>query len=199
MIKTVFILAGGNDRKTPDYGSRLSNEIVRYVAKPKILSCFFSSPEEIWEQKAKDWKSWFESNFTYSFTYDYAKRNTFLKQIDDADVIYFHGGDTKLLIESLPDTEQLKKHLRGKVIVGSSAGANMLSKYFWSSTRATFGEGRGVLDTNIMVHYGALEHEGRKRTPEDWHREEAELQQRIGGETITRLSEGHFLTVEREF
>lgn len=49
-----------------------------------------------------------------------------------------------------------------------------------------------------MVHYGALDHEGRKRTPEDWKREEAEFQARIGNEEITHLPEGQFVVIEKE-
>jgi hypothetical protein len=198
MTKTVFILAGGNDRKSPDYGRRLSEDIAKHITNPKILSCFFSWPEETWEQKAQDWKGWFSDNFTQPFTYDYAKADSLIDQIDVADVIYFHGGDTNLLFEKLPDTEDLKKHFKGKVIIGSSAGANMLSKYFWSSKRAVFGEGLGILDINVMVHYGALDHEGFKRTPEDWKREEAEFQKRIGDKKITYLPEGQFIVMEKE-
>lgn len=197
-MKSTFILAGGNDRKSPDYGHRLSQEIAKHVDNPKILSCFFSWPQETWEQKAQDWKGWFSDHFIQPFTYDYAKYDTLLAQIDAADVIYFHGGDTKLLFANLPETEELKKHLQGKVIIGSSAGANMLSRHFWSSTRAAFGEGKGILDINVMVHHGALDHEGHKRTMEDWEREEAEFQKRIGDEEITYLPEGQFVVIERE-
>lgn len=197
-MKTTFILAGGNDRKSPDYGHRLSEEIAKHVTNPKILSCFYSWPEETWEQKAEDWKGWFSNNFTQPFTYDYTRASSLLEQMDAADVIYFHGGDTNLLFEHLPPAEELKKHFQGKITVGSSAGANMLSTYFWSSKRAVFGEGLGILDINVMVHYGALDHEGFKRTPEDWQREEAEFQRRIGGRTITHLPEGQFITIEQE-
>lgn len=198
MTKTIFILAGGNDRKSIDYGHSLSEEIAKHVSNPRILSCFFSWPEETWEQKAKDWNGWFLNHFTQPFTYDYARIDTFLDQIDSADVIYFHGGDTTLLLETLPGTEELKKHLDSKVVIGSSAGANMLSTYFWSSKRAIFGEGLDILDINVMVHYGTLDHEGFKRTPEDWQREEAEFQERIGDQKITHLPEGEFVVIEKE-
>jgi hypothetical protein len=197
-MKTIFILFGGNDRKSLDYGRQLSEEVAKHIPNPKILSCFFSWPEETWEQKAKVWKSWFSDHFTQGFIYDYAKLDSFFEQIDAANVIYFHGGDTNLLFENLPNAEELRTHFDGKVIIGSSAGANMLSKYFWSSKRAVFGEGLGILDINVMAHYGTLDHEGFKRTPEDWKREEAEFQKRIGESVITRLPEGQFVVIEEE-
>lgn len=198
MTKTVCILAGGNDRKSEDYGYRLSKEIAKYATNPKILSCFFSAQPEEWEQKAKDWKGWFSDHFTQPFTYAYAKYETLLDQIDAADVIYFHGGDTRLLFEHLPETKELKKHFKGKIIIGSSAGANMLSAHYWSSIRGGFNEGRGVLDMNVMVHYRAPDASGHKRTPEDWEREEAEFQERLGDRSITPLPEGQFVVIEKD-
>jgi len=198
MIKTVYILAGGNDRKVEDFGKRLSEEVAKYVTNPRILSCFFSAPPEMWEQKAQDWEGWFLEHFTQPFTYDYAKYETLLEQIDAADVVYFHGGNTRLLFEHLPDTQELKKHFKNKVIIGSSAGANMLSTYYWSSTRGGLCEGRAVLDMNVMVHYHAPDASGHKRTPEDWEREEATFQERLGDRVITPLPEGEFVVVEEE-
>lgn len=194
MNKTVFILAGGNDRESEDYGQRLWSEISKYNSNPKVLSCFFSSPEETWKQKAQDWENWFINGFGRSIAYDYAQYATFLDQVDSADVIYLHGGDTKLLFDALPDAEELKKHFAGKVVIGSSAGANVLSHYFWSSTRGVLGRGKGIVDVNIMVHYGAPDAGDYKRTPQDWKREEGELE-RIGKKAVTHLPEGQFIIV----
>jgi hypothetical protein len=173
---------------------RLADELAKYISRPKILSCFFSAPESDWPTKSKDWKEWFSTCLTQPFTYDYAKPTTFLEQMDAADIIYFHGGDTKLLLKTLPDTAKLKAHFSGKVVVGSSAGANMLSRRYWSSSRGVLGEGRGILDVNIMVHYGSAD----KRPGTDWKREEAVFQKLIGTDKILRLHEGQFVVSERE-
>lgn len=196
MTQTIFILAGGNDKKSPDYGPQLSQQIAAYTTQPKILSCFFSSEEEGWAEKAVEWQDWFADNFTQPFTYDYARSDSLLAQIDAADIIYFHGGKTPLLCEKLPATQELKKHLRGKVVVGSSAGANMLSTYYWSSTRGGLCEGLAIVDANVMVHYRAADASGYKRTPEVWDQEEAEFQRRLGDGIITQLPEGQFVVFE---
>jgi len=196
MTKTVYILAGGNDRKVEDFGKRLNDEIAKYATNPKILSCFFSAPPEAWEQKARDWKSWFSAHLTQPLTYDCARYETFLEQVDDADIVFFHGGDTKLLLEKLPDAQTLRKHFANKIIIGSSAGANMLATHYWSSTRGGTCEGLGILDVNVMVHYHAPDASGHKRTPEDWEREEAEFQKHLGDQEITRLPEGQFAAIE---
>lgn len=188
----VFILAGGNDRTTEGYGERLANELARRVSHPSLLSCFFAAPESDWPTKSKDWKEWFSMHIAQPFTYDYAKRATFLGQMDTADVIYFHGGDTALLLKTLPDTATLKAHFPGKVVIGSSAGANMLSKLYWSSGRGVLGEGRGILDANTMVHYGSKD----KRIGADWKQEEAAFQKIIGTDRILQLPEGQFVVME---
>jgi len=198
-MKTTYILAGGNDRITEGYDQRLGEEITRHITEPRVLSCFFSAPKEEWEEKSRYWKVWFSKSLNQPFTYDCAKPDTLLEQMDAADVVYFHGGDTKLLFEALPETAKLKEHMQGKIVIGSSAGSNMLSKYYWSSSRGVFGEGRGIVDINVMVHYGASNVEGRKRTAADWQKEEAAFKERIGeNEKIVHLPEGEFVRLETD-
>jgi peptidase E len=195
---TTLILAGGNDRTTEGYAKHLEDELVKYISsRPKILSCFFSAPENEWPTKYQNWKEWFTTNFSFDFEYDYAQKATFLQQIDEADIIYLHGGNTQLLFDSLPNVDDLKRHLEGKVVVGSSAGANTLSKDYWSSSRAVPAHGLGIVDVNIMVHYGTLSHEGRVRTPEDWKKEEVEFQKFVGAEEIIHIPEGQFIVVQK--
>ena len=191
MTKTTYILAGGNDRQVADYGSRLGEEIAKHVTNPKILSCFYSQREETWEEKAEDWHDWFSQNFSWPFSYAYTRLDTLLDQIDQADVIYFHGGDTQLLLRKLPNTETLQKHFSGKIVIGSSAGANMLARHFWSSSRSVYGEGKGLLDISIMVHYGATKIGDSQRTAEDWEQQEKQFASMVNM-PIAQLPEGQF-------
>jgi hypothetical protein len=195
---TTYILAGGNDRNTQGYGDRLRSEVIKYITNPVILSCFFSLPAEDWESKSHEWRAWFKQYFDEGFRYDYARKETFLDQVDAADVIYLHGGNTQLMLDTLPAVNSLLERFRGKIIIGSSAGANTLSRNFWSSARAVPAHGLGVVDMSIMVHYGVLNHDGRVRVPEDWIREEAEFQQYVGDATITHLPEGRFAVRQME-
>jgi hypothetical protein len=192
-MTTTYILAGGNDRAAEGYGERLSTEIAKHLTNPKILSCFYSWPPETWEAKSHDWHDWFARYFGTDFQYDYARTDTFLEQIDAADVIYLHGGFTWLMFETLPSVDDLKRHFKGKVVVGGSAGANVLSKNYWSSSRAIPAHGLGIVDINVMVHYGTLNHDGKIRVPDDWVQETAAFQKFIGDDKITRLPEGQFV------
>ena len=49
----------------------------------------------------------------------------------------------------------LKEAFEGKVIVGSSAGANYLSSVYYSPSKNLVGHGSGLVDVATLVHYGA--------------------------------------------
>lgn len=149
--KTVFILAGGSDRKFDDYGARLYEAVSQFAPEPRILSCFFSSEEDTWQDKAADWNRWFAARFPNCNNYAYATLDGFQWQTEQSDVVYFHGGNTWLLLEQVAGFPQMGEWLDGKVVIGSSAGANMLSRNFWSSKRAAFGEGLGLVDRSVTV------------------------------------------------
>jgi len=126
---TTYILAGGNDRTAdPTYGDRLAKVVSSLVDEPIILSCFLSWPVEYQHEHWQDYVSWFKEKFgdvevleaTQDNFYDLAKK---------ANIIYLHGGHTKELLAHLPDFEKSKKAFEGKVVIGSSAGANYLSTY----------------------------------------------------------------------
>lgn len=197
MTQTTYILAGGNDRQYSDYGKRLGQEIVKHSARPKILSCFFSQPEDTWVEKTKDWNSWFADNLSQPFSYDYTRQETLLDQIDAADVVYFHGGITDLLLAKLPDAKTMKQHFAGKMIIGSSAGSNMLSRHFWSSSKGIYGEGKGVLDLSVMVHYGATIVGDNQRTTEEWAQQEQTFASMVNM-PITHLPEGRYIVIKEE-
>lgn len=99
-------------------------------------------------------------------------------------------------MERLPDIDTLRRHFESKVIIGSSAGANMLSRHFWSSTRSVYSEGKGLLDLSVMVHYGAAIVGDSERTPEDWKRQEEKFAAMVN-EPITHLPEGQFVVIEQ--
>ena len=89
-------------------------------------------------------------------------------KINNADIIYFCGGDTIKLINDLKEynlVSLLKEvYLKGTILVGMSAGAIMLAKEGYSdslklrdeSDKYTFVEGLGFIDIAICPHYNEL-------------------------------------------
>ena len=88
-----------------------------------------------------------------------------INKIQNADIIYIGGGDTLKLLEDVKNyhlDDLLKKsYLEGKVMVGKSAGAILLSKEGFSdsyilrgiSDNYQFIKGLGIVKLNICPHY----------------------------------------------
>ena len=192
---TKYILVGGNDRGISSYPSKLLGEIPKSTPSINMLSCFFSVRDSDWGKKAEIWRPWFKANLGVS-NYSWSTPDSFISDIAKADVIYLHGGETKLLINTLSNYPNLKVAFRGKTVIGSSAGANALAKKYWSSTYRKAGDGLGLVNVNIMVHYGALDFNGQKRRSQDWKDDEQKFLEYIDGDDITYLEEGELKVFE---
>lgn len=197
---TKYILAGGEDMAYPAYASSLQRELASGSNKKlRVLSCFFSSESESWAERADSWRKWFSDNLNgLTRSYDYANEGDFLAKIEKSDLIFFHGGRTQTLIDKIAKYPELQKYLAGKIVIGSSAGANMLSRYYWSPSHQRPGQGRGFVNQNVMVHYGARDVAGIVRTEDDWLSEERRLIDFIGAPDakILHLPEGTFKVFE---
>ena len=58
-----------------------------------------------------------------------------------------------MVYEVFKKIENLAKLFEGKIVGGSSAGAYVLSKYFYSNSRDSVHEGTGVLPIKCFAHY----------------------------------------------
>lgn len=71
-----------------------------------------------------------------------------------AEDIYFRGGKTKKLKKRLRGIQkQLKKAFVGKTILGSSAGALFLARYYYSQGDTKIFRGFNILPIKIITHY----------------------------------------------
>lgn len=196
---TKYILCGGKDRHYPAFGRALSAEISKTHDKAKWLSCFFAVPKEEWQDEAKSWEAWLRQTIPQVHSFDYARTDSFLEQIEEADIICLHSGDNATLLESLKQFEHLEQHFKNKIIIGMSAGSNALSSKYWSSTYRKPGQGFSIVNANIMVHFGVSMMRGSARTAADWGTDRAAFQAYIGPkEKVTTLPEGGFKVYEVE-
>jgi len=67
--------------------------------------------------------------------------------------IYIRGGNVFKLLEVLKSYPKFLEVVEEKVIVGSSAGAYVLSKYFYSQEGRGIFDGLGILPIAITCHY----------------------------------------------
>lgn len=84
-----------------------------------------------------------------------ACEETFIKDLKWADSIYFGPGDTIRAMEVLKqfDVEQIKKILKNKIVIGSSAGVSILTAHSANFDHMIFMDGMGVLPYSSIVHY----------------------------------------------
>lgn len=154
---TKYILHGGETgRKTKD-NKKLFIEMTNELSdRANILCVYFSRPKKIWPQLFKQDKINFSSaslKKDFNFTLADDKTDALTNQIKKADVIYLRGGDTDMLKKTLNKVEKLVKLWQGKIVSGSSAGAYVLSKYYYSNDKACIKEGLGVLPIKTFCHY----------------------------------------------
>lgn len=192
---TKYILVGGNDLQSDNYGTQLAQEIYKSVeARPvRILSCLFATPPEFQPIAAKTWRPWFERHFGKDIVWSYALPERFEEQVRATDVLYLHGGDNNLLLETLGNYLWFPAALGDRIVVGSSAGANYLSKHFWTRRKQQISQGSGILPLSVMVHYGADDPDAPKT---DWEWAEERLGSLSDG-MLVKIREGHFWIVEQ--
>ncbi len=194
-MTTRYILAGGNDRSTKTYWENLA-KVIEHDKPLRVLSCMFAREPERWKDLHQEFNKFFKLAFGEKMTSELADPKYFREQISIADVVYLHGGDTKRLKELLAPFKNLQKMFEGKTVIGSSAGAQFLSRQYWSCGTRKTGTGSGLTPINTIVHYGSDFGSDEPRGPIDWEKAEQALQSVVGNEKVTRLPEGQFVKVE---
>lgn len=194
----MFILAGGSDSAYPAYWERLAGVVKREAAQPTILSCLFARPEESRPEAAERFSKKFHDLFGEKTKVLFAKEDQFYEQITEADVIYLHGGRTKLLRDAIPDIERFKKAITGKIVIGSSAGANFLSVACFSPSANETMLSSGIVDVGVVVHYGVEQFDDTMLTMKDWRVVVGEMAELTGDRPLMLLPEGEFSIIYAE-
>lgn len=157
-----ILLHGGNSNKKSDKNDMFYRDIVQGVGKDtvRILCVYFARPEGRWENSYAEDQSIFraigiETGIDVETTLATYDIQELLDVIAESDVIFINGGfkghlkDTLLTI----GVDNFCQMLQGKTLVGISAGANMMSKYYYSQSIEGVREGIGLLDIKLLTHY----------------------------------------------
>lgn len=193
---TKYILAGGCDRRYPEYLTQLARVIHDDFEKPKILSVWFSNSDEVALEKFPKYKEFFMKYFVDGTEFIKAEKDKFLQQVEASDVIYFHGGHTTLLLPTMEAYGDMKQAFDGKIVVGSSAGANYLSRFGFSPSKNTVGKGSGLTSLSTIVHFGSRGFGELTFQPQFWQNAAEKMKQESGFNEVTLLYEGTFVTIE---
>lgn len=155
---TKFVLHGGRDKNhklKTDY-FEICRILIQGFNKPKILLVYFAKARELWEEKfSEDQTSFSKDVIGRECALEIASTDLklFEEQIKNCDIIYVPGGSTLPLIESIRPLNNFGQLISGKVYFGSSAGAYLVSKYYYSVDRQRIEEGLGILPIKCFAHW----------------------------------------------
>jgi peptidase E len=154
-MRTKFILHGGFTPHQKQEDDQFFKEILKDTPETaKILLVYFAKEDDrIPKNKEEDIEQFNKNKDQKTLSFDVANEELFLKQVEWADIVYLHGGDTIKLLGTLKKFPDLKKAFRGKVIAGDSAGANALSSVCYSNKADQVRHGLGILPIRIICHY----------------------------------------------
>jgi len=154
---TKYILHGGETSAPNIHNRNFYREMFKATKGKPVLMCYYSRPQKEWEYLLKsDMERMKKAVGKKKFEVIVASKDSkkFIGQIKECEAVYFRGGDTVKLMKKLDDTKrQLKKAFQGRTVLGSSAGAIMLAKYFYNQDGAAIFKGFGLLPVKIMTHY----------------------------------------------
>jgi peptidase E len=151
-----LFLHGGTSNRESEKNKKFFTEIIDSVPKQdvKILCFYFARPFHRWEESFYEDRDIFESvDSRKELKIEKAKIDKFESQIESSDLIFINGGMKGCLKEELLKLGDLKVMFRDKVVVGISAGANMMSKYYYSSMAGGIREGISLLPIKLFTHY----------------------------------------------
>lgn len=153
-MKTKFILQGGFPKEGAQENDPFFSEILSTASQTaKVLLVLFAKEADRIEKNTKeDIEQFTKNSGGKSLTFDVAREDAFIEQIKAADVIYFHGGHTGKLLDTLKTLPDFREEIKGKIVAGDSAGANVLCAAFYS-LRMGAGEGLGILHFKVLCHY----------------------------------------------
>ena len=190
---TKYILIGGYPYKALDGGITLCQEAIGGFSQPvKILICAFARHQKDWEKYYKKQKQFFTNNLPeIILNFTLANESDFINQIKSTNLLYFGGGDTTDLINKLKRNPEWVKVLDGKTVMGSSAGADLLSTYNYDFEHLKCADGFGLVPVKTIVHYQSKDY----APPIGWETIYKEIKKYKQDLPIWTLREGEHKTI----
>ncbi len=149
-----YILIGGYIHKAQDGGKAFCETLTKDITDQplRILDCLFARDRDIWEERFKDDEDFFLRHIK-DVEVNLATPENFIEQIRNSNIVVFQGGVPRKLISELDGTGDWLKELDGKMLVGSSGGADAICKYYGVGKTMNIGEGLGLLPVKFIPHW----------------------------------------------
>ncbi len=154
-MKTTHFLHGGNAQHINTENDKFFQEILKGTSDtPQVLLVHFASPPNRTAiHRERDVNQFERNKGDKKLTLLEADTETFLEQILRADVIYLSAGATANGLSALSKYPNLAGSLKGKIIAGESAGANVQATYCYSKSGGGVIKGLGLLPIFVFPHY----------------------------------------------
>lgn len=157
---TTYILYGGRTKIDSANNRLFFKQFTDKVAKNKvkILLCY-------WARDKKNWNESFEKDKIKILAQSIKEVEINIvdtleilpKQLKEADVLYFSGGEEESLRPYMSQLQFLKESLHNKVFIGSSMGAFLAAKHYVLSLSdqndGVVYDGLGLVPYNILCHW----------------------------------------------
>ena len=116
---------------------------------------FFAQPEHLWREKHLGWTDHISGLLPdKEIIFELATFDNFQAAARRNNLLYVYGGDSKRLIRSLKEIKNYDSLIDGFVkVLGSSAGAIMLSRYAWDCDVREIEQGLGFVNCKTLVHW----------------------------------------------
>jgi peptidase E len=161
---TKYILHGGEISRPSVHNQNYFREMVKGLSEPvKILLVYFAREKNRWREFMDyDTEKFKVAANGKKVECILANNNPakLLSQVKQSDIIYIIGGRDKALQKGFDSLEDLGKLFHGKVVAGSSAGANMLGRYYYDVENEKVEKGLDVIPIKILSHYKGSKYSG---------------------------------------
>lgn len=151
-----YIFHGGGCTQESESNETFFTEIVKNIPENgNLLLVYFAARNSDYTERIQFDSEKFRAVVNTEFTIEIATKEKFISQINNADSVYFRGGSTEKLIDTLREYPEFESALTSKTrtVAGSSAGAYALSTYFSSHYEDKISKGLGIVPVRVVTHY----------------------------------------------
>lgn len=190
---TKYILIGGYLYKAKDGCKSFFEELLKDCDKSrpvKILNCLFARPKDSWDNKFKENKEFFSKHIN-NFEFILAELEKFVEQVKTSDIIFLQGGYTDSLLKMLLAKKEWIQYLDGKTVVGTSAGGDVVAKYYSIFKTDSVGSGLGLVPIKFISHWQS-DYSDEEISNVDWEAEFKKIKDFGEDLPIYTLAEGEF-------
>lgn len=154
---TKFIFHGGGASIESKNNDLFYYEILKDLPEQStLLLVYLARFENLWDTEYQKDKAKFTSvagGKKIRFVIADKQTDKLTQQIKSSCAIYIRGGDVAMIRSYLDKVDNLKDLLKSKIIAGSSAGACILARYYYSNDNDRIEKGMGILPIKIYCHY----------------------------------------------